>query len=332
MKPHNAEPAEPVHDHTRRMQMMMSDWRTYEKQVQQIAEIPSALLCPAALYWTINGRRLYRRYFRCRFGIDIRCPEREHDPRRHGAHITPYEQLSALVALHYYLFYECLFRALCSATLEAVEVGDDPLEAAKAAVIRCFQAGPAWAGVDMMSIPHPQQRAGATQLLAAWVATKVSIKRAKRLRQALSQSDKRAFPALLEELPGATFLAWIGTQPVSDLHDFVSRVVQILEENASSDTEDSIENLASPPVTRAEPDPLSAILDKERAADARQALVSMLQNATPQQRRIVAAMYDLLERDSNDHGLRADTAKVLGLQDSTVRVQLLRLRQKHKQV
>ena len=236
----------------------------YEKQLKNIEVAASVIPVVAAdelVQFADQQRRLYARYVRLRFGVEIQSTQ--DDTRALVIEISgdtlrflgrgDYKPVADLSLVRperwpHNLREEALLDGLiwkyeiADFTQQAmIDVGWDVKEAGRGVenmawamcqvFLRIYRGHFILSGISMHQSSElpPSLREMHTALLAGWTGSKVSLKRNRRLSAALVEGGTIPAKALPRELLAATFVEWPASPHEGSVKDFVNRVTRSLE-------------------------------------------------------------------------------------------------------
>ena len=238
----------------------IEEWREHKKQAkdfEQKASENANIYASSAFYHIRGTRRHLRRLLRKRFGVKVRYfgfrskqyiasqKRFPYYPPNSSRDYYDYVQFSVMSNLLRVL--DGLWAAMHSAYISAHRKGEDPDVAALSALFRVVGSGP-WAATptNRREPDHVLRKMSAIGV-AGWVGSHISLKKNKRVGDALSEytdgSPGANFAKLVEELIPATILAWDELQPGEPLRpgsgkaNLVSRVEGLLQRIGSEAAE-----------------------------------------------------------------------------------------------
>jgi len=189
-------------------------------------------------------RDLARQYVRQHFNFDV--DQKRFVSGSGGPQLTPDEDISLPRAEVNTLTAACQDAALCEAMLLAGlavlrgaqlegKGASECMQAAVEAMLGVLEALPLFIGTLMESPLEHQQEQGMLSV-AGWAATKLSLRKNRRLRHALEQdgspSEQSPYAVFLAQLPGAVHLAYY-TDPDASLDALLTSITHVLEPGAS---------------------------------------------------------------------------------------------------
>lgn len=276
-------------------------WRRYRDDLAELEAACQRTDMAPLLVWVAvcAQRRLWRRYLRACFGI-VQNPGGFYIIKRRAKPPKTLHDVGRLT-----MAVQCLavFDAVTAAYLHRGVPG----------VIDALRNLPIVAGESLRHLPHPDQREAAATSLAGWA--NANIRLYARIREALGDSSK------IDELPAATFIAWAERQPGESLKETLGRAADLL----GFATPTATAPLDTSWLGAAEVTPEEQMLLQELQQERELALRQVLEVANESERRLIRA---LLEHDCSIE----QAATALGMNSSTARVHLYRLKQKLKKL
>ena len=213
-------------------------------------------------------QRLYARYIRLRFGLEVRATEGNvsvfvtkvskqgvrivgrggYNPAADLVEVRPERKPRNLreAALFSDLLWEYVVAGLAARAM--VEVGGDVWDAGyddevvawivcqiflKINRNRFVFSG---ASTQQEVSPHKRLREVNIAILSGWVGSKISLRKNKTLSAALAEQDGKPFDVLRQELPAATLLGWGAAQRDGTTKKLVSRVTRFLVKELGRET------------------------------------------------------------------------------------------------
>lgn len=241
-------------------------WRSDEQALRAIeaaASVDPVGVAERLVEFADWERRRHARYARLRFGAEVRATgdDQAFATSISGGRIlsirwTGYKAIAALSVarpkcwprnLHEEAYLDELLAAYEIADLAhhaMIDVGWDVKEAGYTVedmawtmcqiFVRIYRHRFVFSGVGMeeeSGLP-PRLRELHTALTAGWVASRISLKKAKQLSAALAKERGGAYQTLLRELPTATFIGWADARHKKDLVSSVTRSLKKLGREA----------------------------------------------------------------------------------------------------